>query len=523
MMPKKQIAAKAINPAGFPAVKTKQRLRTARSGETYVYESDEWRIGRALKLPWSVLKTKGLTNQVSPEILDSFRQTMAELVEEVSERYARDLFDRIVSLLHHCTNEVTIGAFELWRANLSVPRLSGPTRLNYLSQCRSALLAWADGGYPGLEGGLADHINRIKVGSRNNVGQIVRELCPVRGPFSQMEEAALLRWIHEAYADGILPLQVYAILLIEVEFGCRPVEIGAMRAADVIEDQAGRIYELAIPNAKGNRNYRESFRKMELPADLYALLKEVIVEGQNKVAQAWGQTITPRLSKKLPLFVGQGLFAAGSSEAFEHRIVKAPKTFDLHVWSNIMFSVRKCTVTTARLDGDLLPISLYRFRRTVATRLAEAGSSDELIATVLGHGTTTSVKIYTAHTYEDQAACDGIMVEAWGPVLDMKEERLLGKPIPGQAKIHLNRDNQVGNCAQLCGGGILNCYACPKFRPFIDGPHNKALAQVESERQRRIHQGLSGPEVDSLDLPIAAIKATIRLCEERKEREASHG
>ncbi|KAE8438441.1 site-specific integrase [Vreelandella piezotolerans] len=517
-MPKKQTAAITLNQSESPVTTLKQTLKTARSGETYVYESNEWRIGRTLKLPWSALDMNGLTDRVSPMVLDSFRKTMSELVEEVSERYARDLFDRILSLLHYCTDEITIKSFELWRTNLSTRQISTPTRMNYLQQCRSALIAWSDGGYPGLERELGNHVHQIKTSSRNNTGQIVREQCPVRGPFSQIEEVSLLRWIHAAYADGTLSLQVYAIFLIQVEFGCRPVEIGAMRACDVIEDRTEHIYELAIPTAKGSRNYRAANRKLELPPDLYALLKQVIAEGQNKVAQAWGQTIPPQLSKKLPLFIGRSLLAAGSIEAFEHRLTKTPRTFDVHIHSHIISSIQKCPVTTDRLAGDILPISLYRFRRTVATRLAEAGASDELIASVLGHVTTDTVKVYTSHTYEDQAACDGIMVEAWEPVLDLKEKRLLGEPIVGQAKINLNRDDQVGNCAQLCGSGIFSCYACPKFHPFIDAPHNKALAQIVEERQKRISQGLSGQQVDSLDLPIAAIKATIRLCEEIKSR-----
>jgi integrase len=517
-MPKKLKTVINLNLADSPAAMHQKTLKTARSGESYVYESDEWRIGRRVKVPWYALDMNGLTDRVSPKVLDSFRKTMSELVEEVSERYARDLFDRVLSLLRYCTDEITIKSFELWRANLSTLQLSAATRLNYLQQCRAVLIAWSDGCYPGLESGLGNHVNQIKIGSRINTGHIVREQCPVRGPFSQMEEVALLRWIHAAYNEGTIPLQAYAVLLIQVEFGCRPVEIGAMRACDVTEDQAEQIYELAIPTAKGSRNYRAVQRKLELPPDLYALLKQVIVEGQDKVAKAWGQTISPKISTMLPLFVGRDLLTAGSSEAFEHRLAKTPRTFDLHIHSHIMNSLRKCPITTTRLDGDLLPISLYRFRRTVASRLAEAGASDELIAAVLGHVTTDTVKVYTAHTYEDQAACDAIMVEAWEPVLDIKEERLLVGPLPGQAKIHLNHDDQVGNCAQLCGSGILNCYACPKFRPFIDAPHYKALAQVELERQKRISHGLSGQEVDSLDVPLAAIKATIRLCEDQKER-----
>jgi len=510
------------NLAGFPADKSKKTLRTARSGEVYVYESDEWRIGRFFKVNWAGLNTQGPTDRVSPELVVAFRKMMAELVEEVSEGHARNVFDQMAALLQHCTTSITIESFEAWRVGLSDRELSQGARASYVSLCRTGLNAWSDGNYPGLDKGVTDHVSRIIVGSIV-IGRAVRELCPVRGPFTQTEEGAFICWLHESYADGALPLHVYAILLIMVEFGCRPVELAALRAGDVIDADSDQHYLLRIPTAKGGRDYRASFRTLELPADLYALLKQVIAVGQATVAEAWGQAISPRISEQLPLFVGQLLLSAGSVEAFENRISKTPQAFDIRVTDHIGGWLKQCPVKTGRLGGDLMPISLYRFRRTVATRLAEAGAGDELIATVLGHDNTNSVKVYTAHTYEDQEACDAIMVRAWDPVLKIMADRLLNAPIPGQAKIHVTREDTVGNCSQLCGGGIFTCYPCPKFQPFIDAPHDKALAQAESERQRRIDQGLRGPEVDSLDLPIAAIKETMRLCEERKKLEANHG
>lgn len=521
-MPKKQTATITPNLAGTPTARPKQTLRAARSGETFVYESDEWRIGRIYKLSWSTLKASGLTERVAAELLDSFRRMMAELVEEISEQCARNVFDQIRSLLEHCTDEVRVDSFEHWRARLAEQTLKQSSKASYMTYCRIGLNAWADGNYPGLETGLLDHANRVKLGAGEK-GRAVRELCPVRGPFTQLEEAGFIRWLHEAYADDVLSLQAYAILLILVEFGCRPVEIGALRAGDVLDARADQPYQLAVCSAKGGRDYRESFRTLELPVELYVLLKQVISEGQAEIAKAWGQAISPRILKQLPLFFGKRLLAAGSSEAFEYLIAKTPKTFDLRVGEHVRHAIRHCPVTTERLGGDLMPLSLYRFRRTIATRLAEAGASDETIATVLGQSSLTSLQVYTAQTYEDQAACDVIMVEAWEPVLQRVADRLLGAPIPGQAKIKVTVADEVGNCAQLCGGGVLTCYLCPKFRPFVDALHEKALVHAESLKQSRIDQGMSGPEVDSLDQSIAAIKATIRVCENYKVWGGHHG
>ena len=521
-MPESKSVKTANSLARSVEAKSKQTLRTARSGATYVYESDEWRIGRTYILPWSDLKTNGLTKRVAPDLLNSFRRMMGELVEEVSEGFARSVFDQTRSLLQYCKDEITVESFERWRAWRLSQKFSKNTIRNNLISCRTGLNAWADGSFPGLEAGLTDHVNRIRVG-RSEMGRAVRELCPVRGPFSQTEEAALIRWLHEAYADGVLSLQAYAILLLMVEFGCRPIEIGALRAGDVLDAQSSQPHQLAIPTAKGGRGYRASFRTMELRTDLYALLKQVIAEGQAAVAQTWGQPIRPRISKQIPLFVGKRVHAAGDSEGFEHRLTKMQRTYDIDVWNHIKWSIRNCPVTTERLRGDLLPISLYRFRRTVATRLAEAGASDETIAAVLGHDNFSSLQDYTAHTYADQEASDAIMVEAWRPIMERVADRLLESPIPGQARIKVSRNDEVGNCAQLCGGGILTCYLCPKFRPFVHAQHERALGYAESLKQSRIDHGMSGPEVDSLDQSISAINATIRVCMKFKERKCHDG
>ena len=520
-MPKKQTAKIMPSLAGSPEAQPKQTLRAARSGETYVYESDEWRLDRAFKIDWSDLRHHCMENKIAPVLLDSFRRVMHELVQEVSGSYAKRVFEMVVSMLKHCEDEVSIESFEHWRATVMERNISSDYKNECLGTCRAGLIAWSDGKYPGLAKGLLDHINGINLGYTKS-GRAVRELCPVRGPLTQAEEAALIRWLHEAYADQVVTMQAYAILLLLVEFGCRPVEIAALRAGDVIDAEANQAWRLAIPNAKGGRNYRASFRVLELPADLYALLKGVIANNQANVAEAWGQAISPELSKKLPLFAGRKLISAGSRQAFEHRISNVPSGYDIFTWNYVKTSLQRCPVRTDRLNGDLLPLSLYRFRRTVATRLAEAGANDELIAAVLGHGSLTTVQVYTAHTYADQEACDAIMIEAWKPVIDRVADRLLESPIPGQATIHVTRDDGVGNCSQLCGAGILTCYLCPKFRPFVDAQHDKALAQVESVRQSRIDRGMRGQEVDSLDQSIGAIKATIQVCHDYKKRGAGH-
>jgi len=504
-----------------PPAKLKQTLRTTRTGYTFLLESDEWQVDKRLKLPWIILQKRGRTSRVSDDLLDSFRKVMAELVEEVSGRYARKVFDQITSLLDHCADLITIECVETWRAELSKCGLTQASQKDYFSACRAGLNAWSDGNYPGLEKGLIFHLDRIKLGA-SDIGRAVRELCPVRGPLTHTEEGAFIRWLHESFADDSLPLQVYALLLVTVEFGCRPVELASLRAGDLIDAQVDQPYQLAIPNAKGGRNYRSVFRTLEIPPDLYGLLKRVVIEGQARVAEAWGESISPSISKKLPLFVGRQLLDAGGSEAFDHRLTKTPNAFDIFTSELVAYWFKKCPLTTPRLDEDLMPLSLYRFRRTIGTRMAEAGAGDEIIAAVLGHSSMHSLPAYTAHTYADQEACDAIMVKAWAPVIKIMADRLLYAPIPGQAKIHVTRHEHVGNCAQLCGGGIFSCYPCPKFQPFIEAPHDKALAQAESERQRRIDLGLSGQEVDALDLPIATIKATMRLCEEHKNQGANN-
>lgn len=495
-----------------------ETLRIARSGEHYVFESELWRIGRRDTINWG--NVRELSDKVSSVLLTSARQVMAELVEEVSEGYARGVFDQLVKLLHHCTDQVCIASFEARRAEIMKQKLASNTRRRYLMCLKAGLVAWGDGRYPGLETKLTEYLDTLYLGKSEH-GRPVRERCPIRGPFTQTEEMAVVRWLHEAYADGKINIQHYGLLLLLIEFGARPVELGALRCGDIhtCPNRDGSVrYTIRLPSAKGGREYRRVFREFDLREDLFALLRKISENGQSRLAHVWGANIPSHLLDDIPLFVGRRLEAAGSSDEFARRAAQTSQTFDLKVPEHLKAVFLKCSVVTERLEGSVVPLSSYRFRRTFATRLAEAGADDDTIATALGHSSTSSVRIYTAHTYEAQETCDAIMSEAWIPVFDLVTERLLESPIAGQARVHVSKNEEVGNCEQVCGGGILTCYSCPKFRPFVDAPHYKALQFAESLRQSRINAGLSGPEVDSLNLPISAIKATMRACETHSSR-----
>lgn len=497
-----------------------ETLRKARSGERFVYESEIWRIGRRATINWAA--SQNLNERVAPELLASARKVMAELVEEVSEGYARGIFDQLIKLLQHCSDKVSITSFEARRGELMKERLSKNTRRNYFICLKAGLIAWSDGRYPGLESKLPEYLESLYFGKSEH-GRAVRERCPIRGPFTDAEEMALVRWLHEAYADCKVGIQHYGLLLLLIEFGARPVELGALRAGDIqtFKDQDGSVrHRIRLPSAKGGREYRKVFRDFDLREDLVALLRKIIENGQSRLSNVWGETIPSHLRADIPLFTGRRLDAAGDCNTFARRVTQTPQTFDLSVAMYLRETFAKCPVTTQRLEGELLPLSAYRFRRTFATRLAEAGADDDTIASAMGHSSTWSVRIYTAHTYETQEACDAIMSEAWIPVFDLVSERLLESPIAGQARVHVSKNEEVGNCEQVCGGGILTCYSCPKFRPFVDAPHEQALHFAETLKQSRIDAGLSGAEVDSLNLPIAAIKATMRACDLHRSRSA---
>jgi integrase len=494
-------------------------IRASREGYTFVLEDDEWPVSRSDKIPWYASDLQ----RIDPTLLATWRQILAELLEEVSGVYARGVFDTMTKLLESSGEQITIAAFESWwQMTKDRQDLSDRTKSGYLARCRAGIVAWKDSGFPGLEAGLCEQVGEISV-KAGVTGRAVREMCPIRGPFTQAEELALTQWMHHAYANNTLSMQQYALLLLALEFGPRPVELASLRACDVFPRADGsQSYFINMPTAKGERDYRKVFRELELRTDLYALLTTLHESNKTALCKAWNSSIPPQVARQLPLLAGTRLLNAGSCEAFLNRIAKTPTYFHYEM-AAFKWLAQKCPVVTARLNGDMLPLSVYRFRRTVATRLAEAGADDQTIAAFFGHSTTQSVQIYTAHTYEAQETCDAIMSEAWWPVLSRVEERLISQPIPGQAKVHVTREDTVGNCSRLCGGGILTCYPCAKFHPFVDGPHEKSLAYALGERQKRIDKGLSGPEVDSLDLPIAAIQQTIVACAARREREGTHG
>jgi hypothetical protein len=149
-----------------------------------------------------------------------------------------------------------------------------------------------------------------------------------------------------------------------------------------------------------------------------------------------------------------------------------------------------------------LPVTAYRFRRTLATNLAEQGATVYEVAEALDDQSINQAFTYVENTslitdvLESTIDChpDWIQIIKLfrGEVLDQEEPlpEVLGGA-PHLANYDEFRDiGSIGQCANTEGCELeppLSCYTCKSFRPTLNiKPHERQLIQIQRELNKNI-------------------------------------
>jgi hypothetical protein len=176
---------------------------------------------------------------------------------------------------------------------------------------------------------------------------------------------------------------------------------------------------------------------------------------------------------------------------------------------------------TSRLDFAPMPLAPKRFRYTFGTRLAEEGASKVVIANRMGHADLQQVEVYVSASPAIVESIDRSMGALLAPLARAfkgrvveDEEHTTHKGAPGSRIIDFRvSKDPLGSCAGKGKGCAFNkpvaCYACFRFEPWLDAPHEKVLQRLESERE-------NWPDDDRMaavnDEPIRAVQEVIVLC-----------
>lgn len=164
--------------------------------------------------------------------------------------------------------------------------------------------------------------------------------------------------------------------------------------------------------------------------------------------------------------------------------------------------VKEAGLKTRRLNGGRitpLPLVPYRFRRTIATQMAEDGATPEEIAEFLDDKSTAMAAVYVANSSNIVEVLSQTLDRhpAWFRLIGLFQGRLEvvddqklpeilgGVPYLAEYEMFAKRIDSIGRCAKRSACQLwppLSCYSCEFFRPTRDKrPHEIQLDQIKRE------------------------------------------
>lgn len=383
----------------------------------------------------------------------------------------------------------------------------GAQEIGRLGTLNGLLQKWVDLGLPGVEAECATYLlERRKPG--NKKGEAVRTRNPVEGPLSEEEYTALYSAANAAYGRGALPLWTLLLTRLLLACGGRISQYASLKLGDF--DSSTTV--LSLPQAKtGLENPRSSF----LPFDISPQTGRLITDYKSGLQAEDYDDNSAFFPQALVMPKGPRKQLRAIDDLFYGHCT--PHTLG-HWFRTLMAEIAP---PTSRLDFAPMPLTPKRFRYTFGTRLAEEGASKVVIANRMGHADLQHVDVYVAASPKIVENIDRTMGALLAPLAQAfkgqvveDEQHATHKGAPGSRIIDFRvSKDPVGSCAGKGKSCAFNkpvaCYACFRFEPWLDAPHEKVLARLESERESWSADDRMAAVNDE---PIRAVKEVIALC-----------
>ncbi|CDZ50945.1 site-specific integrase [Neorhizobium galegae] len=350
---------------------------------------------------------------------------------------------------------------------------------------------------------------------RGNIkGTSIRTRDSRKGAFSDAELLTIQSALNDAYASGEIDLNNFALAWLFLAYGCRPIQIAAMKEKDLLvsENSEGKAYALRIPRAKQKGSgHRDVFNARYCSKQIGALLERVIANN------ALQREMLQLKQGEAPLFIGRK--KGELSELAHHRTSQSIG----HTINN----------TIERISG--LKGNSKRFRITLGQRAVDDGKDKWTVAELLDHSDTQNVEVYFEASPAMVLRLDRHLAMELAPiaqafsgvVVETEEEARRGGDRTSRIYDRTLVDNitdPLGTCGQMSFCGLAApyaCYTCRHFQPWIDGPHEEFMAAMIADRKRLEDDGISPKIFTIRDRAILAAAEVIQLCSaEREARQA---
>lgn len=388
-----------------------------------------------------------------------------------------------------------------------------------------------------LDGNLSKNIPELVNKWRISAGakyKYILNLDPKMGPFSDIEFEAIGHVAANKFANNLLSLEEYALLLTMKSTGRRPEQIATLKIKDfVISNKYTQqpIFCLNIPRIKiRNAPFRTQLAAFGLVNSTGQILTEYIKWYIQETETLLSTTLTPEQKNEMPLFANKSCIRFLMTHPQEEW-TEGLRSERVHMksvyFSNWIRKIVESLDVISERTGKPVHVTGYRFRYTLGTRAAREGSGKLTIAKLLDHTTLSSVEHYVKNIPEFALEISRVMndslinyASAFAGHLT-KNEEAANLIHPGCARIPFQEKNcDVGSCgaeAYCTDYAPIACYTCPKFKPWSDAPHHFVLEWLLEER-RRISELTGDITISAInDRSIIAVMQVMNACAEYKK------
>ncbi len=490
------------------------------SGAVFKPLDDHWRFLDGI---YTIYMNFGNFPPLVHPLVPNIKRVLIDFLERNSVSHALSMFTTAMRLADVMVSTAIAPVAEVTEAHV----------LNFLSTYKdrdsldaklSVLLTrWSEIGLPGASANSVKLIQTVKK-RINRRGHAVMTLDPVQGPFTDFEVQQLTQAVNLAYAEGRIEPKFYFLTWLAMLTGQRVSQYCALKVCDLVttrDDSGAFSYEILIPKAKQRGAVlRDEF----LPRPLLRQFGEALYAYAQEV-----QAEYPHKGDRAPMFptdVHSGLEQLNSDFEGHWTPVTLAAYFRKTLGQIAPISPRTC---------EPMHMVIGRFRDTLGTRAAQEGFGELVIAEILGHVDTQSVKCYVAVVPEIAQRLDKLLARDLAPIANAFVGTILisraaatryGDP-SSEIIDYRNSGEGVGNCGTNYNCQLnapVACYLCPKFEAWIDAPHAALYQELEDERQRMLEVG--GERIAAVnDLAMTAIQTVMDECVRIKSGlgEAAHG
>lgn len=481
-----------------------------RSGVPFVWQAMVWHFRDHL---YQVHIDFGALPPIVNALVNSEREVLRWYFANKAPRTAENFHHRFLDFARYLQATEPGSVKELMPEHfLNYRTAMGAGHESVLTSLRTFLKRWFDMRLPGVSAELNTLLQQVRI-SGGVRGKAVRQMDPLTGPLTHLEDEAFQSALNMAHAEGLLTRAEFLLIWLFRAIGYRPIQCAALKVGDLrLETLPGGVsqYSLMVPRAKqrGTIDIRKEMKKRPLISQL----GRPLVAYANEIRERYFSLGED--GDDAPLF----------PPAKYREAVGLERHMTDSAMSRLAIEALKKVHAVSERTGQPMHLFATRLRRTVATRASQEGYGALVIAELLDHSNTNSVGVYVEATAELSQRIDKATAHALAPIANAFLGRLIegdaqatrnGEPSSQIVDLRIDQSGRcMGSCAQCASCSLkapIACYTCPRFEPWLDGPHEQVLDYLLAERERI--ETNDGSRMCSInDRTILAVCKVIQMC-----------